>query len=78
MADSTPYLSIVVPLYNAAATLPALHREISELQVPGGHELIIARRVSSVAGATGFGVTTAVVDAPVLRPLSSETVPLTV
>jgi glycosyltransferase involved in cell wall biosynthesis len=41
MADSTPYLSIVVPLYNAAATLPALHREISELQVPGGHELIV-------------------------------------
>jgi undecaprenyl-phosphate 4-deoxy-4-formamido-L-arabinose transferase len=42
MADSTtPYLSIVVPLYNAAATLPALHREISELQVAGGHELIV-------------------------------------
>ncbi|HEV2803830.1 MAG TPA: glycosyltransferase family 2 protein [Chthoniobacterales bacterium] len=41
MADSSPYLSIVVPLYNAAATLPALHREISELQVAGGHELIV-------------------------------------
>jgi undecaprenyl-phosphate 4-deoxy-4-formamido-L-arabinose transferase len=41
MDDSTPHLSIVIPLYNAAATLPALHREISALQVSGGHELII-------------------------------------
>jgi undecaprenyl-phosphate 4-deoxy-4-formamido-L-arabinose transferase len=41
MADSSPHLSIVVPLYNAAATLPALHEEISALQVPGNHELII-------------------------------------
>jgi undecaprenyl-phosphate 4-deoxy-4-formamido-L-arabinose transferase len=41
MTDSTPHLSIVVPLYNAAATLPALHQEISALHVEGGHELII-------------------------------------
>ena len=41
MADSSPHLSIVVPLYNSAATLPALHAEISALQVAGGHELII-------------------------------------
>lgn len=41
MDDSTPHLSIVVPLYNAAANLPALHQEISALQVEGGHELII-------------------------------------
>jgi undecaprenyl-phosphate 4-deoxy-4-formamido-L-arabinose transferase len=41
MANSTPHLSIVVPLYNAAATLPALHQEISALLVEGGHELII-------------------------------------
>jgi undecaprenyl-phosphate 4-deoxy-4-formamido-L-arabinose transferase len=41
MDDSTPHLSIVIPLYNAAATLPALHQEISALQVNGGHELII-------------------------------------
>src|ERR1041385_1765998 len=40
MADS-PHLSIVVPLYNSAATLPALHQEISALQVPGGLELIL-------------------------------------
>lgn len=41
MDDSTLHLSIVIPLYNAAATLPALHQEISALQVNGGHELII-------------------------------------
>src|SRR3954447_15315742 len=41
MDDPAPHLSIVVPLYNAAATLPALHQEISALQVEGGHELII-------------------------------------
>ena len=41
MADPSPHLSIVVPLYNAEKTLPALHREISALQVAGGHELII-------------------------------------
>ena len=41
MPDPSLHLSIVVPLYNAAATLPALHREISALEVPGGHELIV-------------------------------------
>ena len=41
MADPSPHLSIVVPLYNAEKTLPALLQEISALQVPGGHELII-------------------------------------
>jgi len=41
MADSSPHLSIVVPLYNAEKTLPTLHQEIAALQVPGGHELII-------------------------------------
>ena len=41
MDDHAPHLSIVVPLYNAAASLPALHQEISALQVEGGHELII-------------------------------------
>jgi glycosyltransferase involved in cell wall biosynthesis len=47
MADSTPHLSIVVPLYNAAATLPALHQEISALRVEGGHELIVVNDGSS-------------------------------
>jgi glycosyltransferase involved in cell wall biosynthesis len=41
MAESSPHLSIVVPLYNAATTLPALHQEISALRVEGGHELVI-------------------------------------
>ena len=43
MSDSSPstHLSIVVPLYNAEKTLPALHQEIAALQVAGGHELII-------------------------------------
>jgi len=41
MDESQPHLSIVIPLYNAAATLPALHREISALSVEGGHELIV-------------------------------------
>jgi undecaprenyl-phosphate 4-deoxy-4-formamido-L-arabinose transferase len=41
MDEFKPRLSIVVPLYNAAATLPALHEEISALEVPGGHELVL-------------------------------------
>ncbi|HVF71409.1 MAG TPA: glycosyltransferase family 2 protein [Chthoniobacterales bacterium] len=41
MDEFQPHLSIVVPLYNAAATLPALHAQIAALQVPGGHELIV-------------------------------------
>jgi len=41
MDDQTPHLSIVIPLYNAAATLSALHREIAALEVKGGHELIL-------------------------------------
>jgi glycosyltransferase involved in cell wall biosynthesis len=47
MDDITPHLSIVVPLYNAAANLPALHQEISALQVEGGHELILVNDGSS-------------------------------
>jgi undecaprenyl-phosphate 4-deoxy-4-formamido-L-arabinose transferase len=41
MDDSAPHLSIVIPLYNAAPTLSALHAEISALHVEGGHELIL-------------------------------------
>jgi undecaprenyl-phosphate 4-deoxy-4-formamido-L-arabinose transferase len=41
MDDSTPHLSIVIPLYNAALTLPALHQELSALEVKGGLELIV-------------------------------------
>src|SRR5437762_6317419 len=41
MDDISPHLSIVVPLYNAEKTLPALYQEIAALEVEGGHELII-------------------------------------
>lgn len=41
MADSTPHLSIVIPLYNAALTLPALCREVSALEIAGGLELVL-------------------------------------
>ena len=41
MGESTPHLSIVIPLFNAALTLPALYRELSALEVAGGLELIL-------------------------------------
>jgi len=41
MDDSTPHLSIVIPLFNAAATLPALCRELATLEIWGGFELIL-------------------------------------
>jgi glycosyltransferase involved in cell wall biosynthesis len=41
MDDSRPHLSIVIPLYNSALTLPALHQELSALEVKGGLELIV-------------------------------------
>ena len=41
MAESTPHLSIVIPLYNAALTLPALYREVSALEIAGGLELVL-------------------------------------
>lgn len=41
MDESTPHLSIVIPLYNAALTLPALYQEISALEISGGFELVL-------------------------------------
>ena len=41
MGESTPQLSIVIPLFNAALSLPALCRELSALEIAGGHELIL-------------------------------------
>ena len=41
MDDSTPHLSIVIPLYNSASTLPALCRELAALEVKGGIELVL-------------------------------------
>ncbi|MEN3370320.1 MAG: hypothetical protein V7609_2463 [Verrucomicrobiota bacterium] len=41
MDEPAPHLSIVIPLFNAALTLPALHQELSALEVSGGLELIL-------------------------------------
>jgi glycosyltransferase involved in cell wall biosynthesis len=41
MGEATPHLSIVIPLFNAALTLPALCQELSALEIPGGLELIL-------------------------------------
>ncbi|MEY2483313.1 MAG: hypothetical protein QOK24_1841 [Verrucomicrobiota bacterium] len=41
MDEPAPHLSIVIPLFNAALTLPALHQELSALVVSGGLELIL-------------------------------------
>ena len=41
MAQPPPHLSIVVPLYNAVATLPALVQELSALRIAGGSELVL-------------------------------------
>src|SRR5438552_1743119 len=41
MDEFIPHLSIVIPLFNAALTLPALYRELSALEISGGVELIL-------------------------------------
>ena len=41
MSDLRPRLSIVVPLYNSAGTLPALLRELSALEITGGIEIVL-------------------------------------
>jgi undecaprenyl-phosphate 4-deoxy-4-formamido-L-arabinose transferase len=41
MDESTPHLSIVIPLFNAALTLPALCQELSATEIAGGLELIL-------------------------------------
>ena len=41
MDEFIPHLSIVIPLFNAAPTLPALYQELSGLEIPGGLELIL-------------------------------------
>ena len=41
MDKSTPHLSIVIPLFDAALTLPALYQELSALEILGGLELIL-------------------------------------
>jgi glycosyltransferase involved in cell wall biosynthesis len=39
--ESKPHLSIVIPLFNAALTLPTLCQELSALAISGGFELIL-------------------------------------
>ena len=41
MGESNPHLSIVIPLFNAALTLPALYRELAALEIGGGYELVL-------------------------------------
>ena len=41
MDESRPHLSIVIPLFNAALTLPALYQELAALEITGGFELIL-------------------------------------
>ena len=40
MDEFIPHLSIVIPLFNAALTLPALYHELSALEISGGLELV--------------------------------------
>lgn len=41
MAEPHPHLSIIVPLYNAAGTLPTLLQELARLSVSGGLEIVL-------------------------------------
>ena len=41
MAESIPHLSVVIPLFNAALTLPALYQELSAVEIAGGFELVL-------------------------------------
>ena len=43
----TPALSFVVPLYNSAETIEALVRDIQQLSVTGGHEIVVVNDGSS-------------------------------
>src|ERR1700759_4345578 len=41
MSEVAPALSFVIPLYNSAATLGPLVKEIEQLEVEGGHEIVL-------------------------------------
>jgi len=41
MMTARPTLSVVVPLYNAADTLPRLIEELSAMPIEGGHEIVL-------------------------------------
>ena len=40
-ATSGPALSIVIPVYNGAASIAELVRALEELRIEGGHEIIL-------------------------------------
>ena len=42
-----PALSFVIPMYNSAATIAALVRDIENLAIPGGHEIVLVNDGSS-------------------------------
>ncbi len=42
-----PALSFVIPMYNSAETISALVRDIEQLTVPGGHEIVLVNDGSS-------------------------------
>ncbi len=44
---SGPALSFVIPLYNSATTITAVVREIEDLTVEGGHEIVLVNDGSS-------------------------------
>jgi undecaprenyl-phosphate 4-deoxy-4-formamido-L-arabinose transferase len=41
MTDSQPSLSFVIPLYNSAETIRPLVKEIEQLRIEGGHEIVL-------------------------------------
>src|SRR5262252_9020853 len=41
MDDLNPHLSIVIPLFNSALSLPALYQGLAELEVSDGLELVL-------------------------------------
>ena len=54
MTPAAPALSFVIPLYNSAATIGALVRDIAALKVAGGHEIVLVNDGSRDAtGAIG-------------------------
>lgn len=49
MNSPAPALSFVIPLYNSSATIETLVRQIEELSVEGGHEIVLVNDGSSDA-----------------------------
>jgi glycosyltransferase involved in cell wall biosynthesis len=49
MAD--PALSFIIPLYNSAATIAGVVRDLAALEIPGGHEIVLVNDGSADATA---------------------------